>query len=205
MIKAIIFDFYGVLMRTDDTSARHAWDQKLGLPVGSVERAIHYSDLWIQAQLGRVPYQKYWDGVAEMLRMRPADIPPLREAYFSGDRLNYKAVSLVRDLKAQGQQIGLLSNDIVQLEDKLRELNIYDLFDQILISAKIGVMKPDVTAYRVALQAFKVGAHEAIYIDDSLVNIRGAQPLGIHTILYRPEMDLRAEVLRCIEESTPPK
>ena len=200
MIKAILFDFGGVLVRTEEYSARHAWDARLGLPTGSVERAIQYSDLWIQAQLGRVSYQTYWNGVAEMLRMRPAEIPPLREAYFSGDRLNYKLISLIRDLRERGLKIALLSNNIPQLEERLRELEIHTLFDHILISAKLGVMKPDVTVFRVALQTFKMAPQEVVYIDEALTNIRAAQPLGFHTILFRPEMDLRAELAHCLDQ-----
>jgi len=201
MIKAVIFDFGGVIVRTEDDSLRRAWDQRLGLPPGSVERAIHYSDLWVQAQLGRVTYQAYWDGVAEMLRMRPADIPSLRQDYFSGDRLNYRLVTVMRELKERGCQIALLSNEVSQLRLKLRELDIDGLFDHILISAETGVMKPDPTAYRVALQALNAAPYEAVFVDDSLVNIRGAQQLGVHTILFRADTDLRAELARLFEDT----
>lgn len=202
MIKAILFDFGGVLMRTEDYGPRHAWDKRLGFPIGTVERAVHHSDLWIQAQLGRVSYQTYWDGVAEMLHMRPSEIPALREDYFSGDRLNYRLVALIRDLKEAGYLIGLLSNETPELRQKLRALKIEELFDHILISAQIGVMKPDITAYRVAIQTLDVAAHEIVFIDDLLVNIRAAQPLGIHTILFRPEIDLRSEITRCLKDSS---
>jgi putative hydrolase of the HAD superfamily len=203
MIKAMIFDFGGVLVLTEDSRPRHAWDERLRLPAGSVERAIHHSDLWIQAQLGRVSYRAYWEGVAEMLRMRPEDIPPLRQDYFSGDRLNYRLVSLLRDLKSEGYTVALLANEMAQLRNRLKELQIDTLFDHVLISAEIGVMKPDPTAYRVALQALEAGPQQTILVDDSLVNVRGAQPLGIHTILFRPEIDLRSELMRTWSISLP--
>jgi epoxide hydrolase-like predicted phosphatase len=202
MIKALIFDFGGVIMRTEDHRPRHAWDERLGLPIGSVERAVHHSDLWIRAQLGRVTEQAYWNGVAEMLYMSRDLIPELRRDYFSGDRLNYRLLDLIQDLREDGHQIALLSNESLQLTAKLRELDIHSLFDHILISAEIGVMKPDPTAYRVALQALRVSPLEAVFIDDSLVNIRAAQPLGIQTILYRPETDVREELRQYLENST---
>jgi HAD superfamily hydrolase (TIGR01509 family) len=97
--------------------------------------------------------------------------------------------------------VTLLSNESLQLESRLRDYGIYDLFDHVLISALMGMMKPDPTVYRVALQAVHALPHEAVFIDDSLVNVRGAQPLGIHTILFRPELDLKAEITRLIEDS----
>jgi len=199
MIKAFIFDFGGVLARTEDYTPRHAWDERLGLPTGSVERAVHHSDIWIQAQLGRISPRVYWNGVAELLYMRKDDIDELRRDFFSGDRLNHKLVALIRDLRDKRYPVALLSNESLQLESRLREYGIHDLFDHILISAQIGMMKPDPTVYRVALHTAGAAPHETVFIDDSLVNVRGAQPLGIHTILFRPELDLKAEITKLIE------
>jgi epoxide hydrolase-like predicted phosphatase len=199
MIKAFIFDFGGVLARTEDYTPRHAWDERLGLPTGSVERAVHHSDIWIQAQLGRITPRAYWNGVAELLYMRKEDIDELRRDYFSGDRLNYRLVALIRDLREKGYPVALLSNESLQLESRLREYGIHDLFDHILISAQMGMMKPDPTVYRVALHTVQASPHEAVFVDDSLTNVRSAQPLGIHVILFRPELDLRAEITELIE------
>lgn len=202
MIKGIIFDFGGVIMRTEDHRPRHAWDERLGLPTGSVERAIHHSDLWIQAQLGRITDEAYWNGVAEMLYMSRDLIPELRRDYFSGDRLNYRLLDLIRDLRTQAYKIALLSNESLQLTNKLRELGIDELFDHVLISAHIGVMKPDPTAYRVALQTLQVKSLETVFIDDSLVNVRAAQTLGIRGILYRSGTEVREELKQHLDDSS---
>jgi epoxide hydrolase-like predicted phosphatase len=203
MIKGFIFDFGGVIVRTEDYSPRHAWDERLGLPVGSVERAVHHSDLWVQAQLGRISYHDYWKGVAELLYMHDeADIEALRQDYFSGDRLNYRLVNFIRGLREDGYPVALLSNESPELEDRLHQLEVYDLFDPVLISAQIGVMKPDMTAYRVALQALQIAPLEAIFVDDSLTNIRGAQTIGIHAILFRGGLDLRQEVAKILDQDS---
>ncbi|NDJ75737.1 MAG: HAD family phosphatase [Chloroflexi bacterium] len=194
MIKAVLFDFDGVLIRTEDRSGRQSWDQQLGLPNGSVERAVHHSDIWIQAQLGRISYDAYWKGVAELLYTTPDNIPAIRADYFSGDRLDFRLLDLIRELREQGCQVALLCNESLQFDARLQMLEIADLFDHVLVSAKTGVMKPDSTAYRIALHTLEVGPLETVFIDDSYVNIRGAQPLGIHTILFRPELDLRTEL-----------
>ena len=203
MIKAFIFDFDGVLVRTEDTSPHFAWDKRLGLAPGSVERAIRHSDLWIQAQLGRVTPRAYWTGVAEMLYMRRDDIAELRRDCLGGDRLNYRAIDLLRDLHERGCTVVLLANDSIELEARLTELGIDALFDHILISAQIGVMKPDVTAFRVALQTVGAAPGEVVLIDDSLTNIRAAQALGMHAVLVRPETDVRAELQPYLDDPSP--
>ena len=60
-------------------------------------------------------------------------------------------------------------------------------------------MKPDPTAFRVAVQTLGVAPNEAIFVDDALPNIRGAQDLGIHAIHCRECDDLRPEIMRHIE------
>ena len=54
MIRAVIFDWGGVLMRTVDASPRLAWDARLGLAPGSVNRLVFESPAWRRAQLGQI-------------------------------------------------------------------------------------------------------------------------------------------------------
>lgn len=194
VIKALIFDFKGVIVRTEDYGPRHAWDERLGLPTGSVERAVQRSDLWIQAQLGRISDTAYWRGVAELLYMRGIDINELRRDYFRGDRLNYRLLDYIRELRGAGYAVALLCNESLRFEDRLCELGIRDLFEPVIVSALIGVMKPDPTAYRVVLQDLHVAPREAVLVDDSLAHVRGAQAVGLHAILFRPETNLRDDL-----------
>ncbi len=201
MIKACIFDFGGVLVITEDYRPRHAWDERLGLPVGSVERVVHYSDLWIQAQLGRISYDDYWKGVAERLYMRQEDIDALRRDYFSGDRLNHRLVNVIKELREQGMITAILSNETAELLERLQVLGLRDLFDQVFISAQLGVMKPDPAAYRLALQALQVAPQETIFLDDALRNVRAAQQLGLHAQLFRPALNIRVEFHKTIQQA----
>jgi len=194
MIKALIFDFEGVIVRTEDYGSRHAWDERLGLPIGSVERAVRHSDLWIQAQLGRITDTTYWRGVAELLYMRGESILELRRDYFSSDRLNYRLLDYIRELRGAGYATALLCNESLRFEDRLCELGLRDLFEPVVVSALIGVMKPDPTAYRVVLQELRVASREAVFVDDSLNYVRGAQTAGLHAILFRPETNLRNDL-----------
>jgi HAD superfamily hydrolase (TIGR01509 family) len=198
-VKAFIFDFGGVIVRTEDDRPRHQWDERLGLPVGSVERAVRHSDIWIQAQLGRILPKMYWKGVAELLYMKGESVDELRRDFFSADRLNYRVIDLIQDMRNLHYPIALLSNESLELEARLQDYGIKDLFDHVLISAQIGMMKPDPTAYRVALQTLRVLPQQAVLIDASLPSVRAAQTLGINTILFRADTDLRAEVEKYLQ------
>lgn len=203
MIKrAVIFDFGGVLMKTVDYTPRHHWDDRLGLPRGAVESIVHGSAIWHKAQIGAVPVEAYWDAVGVQLGLAGDELLQLRHDFYAGDQLDQKIIDSIQRLRAKGHTVALLSNDSPELLGKLRLLGIDHLFTPLLISANLGVMKPDPAAYHAALEALQQPAAHCIFIDDRHDNVKAAQQLGIHAVLYRAGMDLCA-ALEPLLEFTP--
>lgn len=199
-VKAVIFDFGGVLMRTRDPAGRREWETRLGLPPGELERIVHGSDAWISAQRGEISAAEYWRVVGDRLHLDEQDIPALRHDYFRDDRLDPALIGLIRSLRKRGLRAGLLSNDAATLEDKLRhDLHIYDEFDAVVISAQIGVMKPDVGAYRAILTALDVQPTESVFIDDNLANVAGAAQIGMYAIHFVAGMALSITLERFLK------
>ena len=188
---AIIFDFGGVLMKTQSHAPRHAWDDRLGLPRGTVERIVHTSDSWRLAQIGQMSVAEYWADVAAQLGIDGAQLTQLEADYFSADHLDPTLVILIQDLRAAGHRVALLSNDSPALLNKLTGLGIAHLFDPLVISGDIGVMKPDPSAYQILLNQMGIPADQTVFIDDMPANISGAQAVGMHAIHYQNGTDLR--------------
>jgi epoxide hydrolase-like predicted phosphatase len=79
----------------------------------------------------------------------------------------------------------LLSNAPARLETMLHnEWHIADCFDVIVISALVGMMKPDPAIYRLTLNQLQVAPQEAVFIDDMRENVEAAAALGIHAIQF---------------------
>jgi putative hydrolase of the HAD superfamily len=195
MLKpALLFDFGGVFMKTVNYRPRHAWDERLGLAHGSVERIVHGSESWRAAQTGKLTTAEYWADVRQQLGLDEDSIATLEQDYFSGDELDLELVKYARGLQTQGYPIGLLSNDSLALMDKLQSLGIRDLFNPAVISAQIGVMKPDPQAYQIALERLGNKPGTVIFIDDMPANIDGARQLGIHAIQYTTTPALQASL-----------
>ena len=73
-----------------------------------------------------------------------------------------------------------------------------DAFDAIVISSEVGVMKPELKIYRLALGQLKVEPAEAVFVDDMPANVEAARLLGMQAIRFQsPEqiLDELAEVL----------
>lgn len=188
--QTIIFDYGGVLVRTEDYAPRHAWDDRLNLPRGSVERAVHDSESWLQAMAGRLSLADYWADVARQLGLDAADIPRLAADFYAGDRLDTALVAYIQRLRDRGCTVALLSNASPALRGELASLGIAGLFDPLVVSCEIGILKPEPGAYQAVLERAQRPPADAVFIDDMPANIEGAQAVGIHGILYTPGLDL---------------
>ena len=79
----------------------------------------------------------------------------------------------------------ILSNAPASLLEDLRDrFRVSQLFDAIILSATIRVMKPDPRAYEAVLTALGLRAEETVFVDDLLENIDAAQKLGMHGIHF---------------------
>lgn len=194
--KAVIFDWGGVLMRTQDRSGRDEWDRKLGLPQGGVERVMHGSETWNEVQRGERSDASYWQVVAGQLGVSPGDIAQLHRDFYRGDRLDQSLLDLIRDLKDRGCKVGLMSNNSLDLLNLIEENGLNGLFDAVVISAQIGVMKPAPGAFQAILDRLGVSAPDAVFVDDFPPNVEGARAAGMQAIHFQPGIDLPA-ALRC--------
>lgn len=190
--KAVVFDWGGVLMRTEDYGPRHAWDNRLGLSAGSVEAVIHGIPAWEQVQRGELDVHPYWLAVAHELNLSAEALQDLRNDFYSGDRLEPNLISLIRTMRQRGIRVGLLSNNSRLLLGEMKSLGVNHLFDAIVISAQIGVMKPHPRAYLTILEQLAVQPHDAIMVDDATANIQGAQAVGMSALQFTQDLDLQA-------------
>ncbi len=67
-------------------------------------------------------------------------------------------------------------------------------FEDILVSGVEKLKKPDPKIYQLALKRFDVKAENAIFIDDSLRNIKAASKEGIHTIHFKSSSQLKRDL-----------
>lgn len=193
MLKAVIFDWGGVLMRTVDASGRRKWEQKLDLPLYAVDRVVHGSRSWKQAQSGIISDEAYWSDVADQLGLAEAELAEFRRDYFSGDELDHEMVRFIRGLRPRFKT-ALLSNASPQLTELLDDLGVTDAFDEIVVSGLVGVQKPDPAIYQVTLRRLGLVPQESIFVDDFIENLDAARDLGMQTLHFRANTDWRAEL-----------
>jgi putative hydrolase of the HAD superfamily len=184
MIAAVIFDYGNVLSQSLDIEPRAAWERKLGLASGELERMVHNDSSWIEAQCGRLPVEAHWQHVGRALGLTLPETADLRAAFYLGEVCNHELVARIDHMRSAGLRLGLLSNFSTELRLLLRKQGLLHRFDHIAISAEIGVMKPHAAAYEAVLNRLEVPARACVFIDDQLRNVEAAQALGLHGIVF---------------------
>ena len=182
-IKAIIVDMGGVLLRTEAQEPRRALAARLGLSIEELYTIVFDSEESRRLQLGEVSYEDAWNVVAERFGLDEEGLAAVQRQMFAADRLDVELVSYLRRARCQ-VKTALLSNAGSRLRESLRDQGIEDAFDEVIISAEVGMMKPDPEIYRIALERMGVEAHEAVFVDDSPVNVEAASRLGILGIQF---------------------
>lgn len=192
LIKALIFDMGGVLVRTVDAAPRAAAEARLGLDAGQAEWLVMNSPMGRQAQHGAITTAELWGWVQNELGLDDAALALFRRDFWGGDQLDEGVVDLIRSLKPR-YQTALLSNFM----DELREVvtvryPMADAFDLIMGSCYEGIMKPDAAIFMRILTRLNRQPEETIFIDDFAHNVEGARAVGMHAIHYTPGLDLAA-------------
>ena len=105
----------------------------------------------------------------------------LLERMFAGSQLDEAMVELFRTLRVGGVPTGLLSNSWGF--GYPREL-FADMFDAVVISAEVGMRKPEPRIFEHAAQLLGLPPKACIFIDDIQANITAAEQLGFTGVLH---------------------
>jgi epoxide hydrolase-like predicted phosphatase len=183
-IKAVIWDLGGVLVRTEDRSAREQWEQRLGLEVGELDAMVFEGKVGRAAALGKAQADDIWRSLGQQLNLDKKELARLREDFWAGDRVDHQLIEKTRALRPH-RKTALLSNAWPDLRRALEETwGIADVFDEIIISAEVGFAKPDPRIYQLMLERLTLEAGEVVFIDDFKHNIEAADQLGLNTIHF---------------------
>lgn len=190
MIKTIIFDIGGVLLKTADRTPRHKLDEQFGLPHGTVEEVVFNSEQGRRAQLGKISTEQHWQLLGKRFGLDEDGLAAMRHAFWAGDQLDAELVAYIRQLK-QGYETAVISNAFDDLRHVLtHEFQIADTFDLLVISAEEGIMKPDARIFEHTLARLGRKPEETVFIDDFAHNVEGAKAVGMHAIHYQPGTNL---------------
>lgn len=93
------------------------------------------------------------------------------------------SVSVLKKLKLKGYNAYALSNyHLVAFEKAYEEYDFFKLFDGLVISSRIKLLKPGEEIFKHLLSKYGIKPEETIFIDDTEENVKAAEKLGIKGI-----------------------
>lgn len=217
--KGFIFDYGGTL----DTGGNH-WGKVLWhayerqrVPVSEQQ----FRDAYVHGErtLGRNPIIQpsftFRQTLAEKLRLQleylrtVCDCPTetyasalLDDVYTQTQEHTCHSIEVLRQLKAQGKPMVLVSNFYGNVGVVLREFGFDGLFDSIVESAVVGVRKPDPRIFQLGVDALGLQPQEVVVVGDSIdKDIVPAHAIGCQTVWYEGEpWDASAAVDRTVPD-----
>ena len=130
-----------------------------------LNRIVFDSDSGLRASIGEIAADAHWASVIQRLKRPATEISLIREEFFAGDIVDRTLVEYIRSLRGK-YKTGLISNAWSDLRDFVVREKFDDAFDQMIISAEVGAVKPEPKIFQLALQQFGVKPREAVFVDD---------------------------------------
>ncbi|GLC30134.1 HAD family hydrolase [Clostridium omnivorum] len=183
MIKAILFDFDGVLT-TDATGSQSICNyicKKIGLDMELFKKEYYkYNDNLLY---GKINHENIWEKLCKDLNTK-IDINILYESFINTP-IDSQMIQLVNKLKHQNYKIGMVTDN---KKDRIDEIvKYYDLnktFDSITVSAEVGSGKDSSEIFVQAIQHLKVNADECVFIDNQEKNLIIPKSMGMNVIYF---------------------
>lgn len=188
MIKAIIFDCFGVLVQG---TLENFIDQYLSHDEALVARA---HDINNQCSLGFISYDEQIKEFSLMAKLSIADTHKLMD----NNPRNTALLSFIRDELKGRYKIGFLSNAGENWMDELFTAEDRELFDDVVLSYEYNLVKPDAKIYELAAERLGVEPSECVFIDDIYAYVTGARDVGMQALQYKNFAALKSELAKLV-------
>jgi putative hydrolase of the HAD superfamily len=194
-ITTVISDFGGVLTSPLVQSFAAVQDET-GIPMEEIGKAMsriaeedgaHPLYELEKGKLSEVDFlRRLGDALEPALGHRP-ELHRFKEIYFEALHPNEPMIELMREARASGRRMAMLTNNVREWEPLWRaKLPVDEIFDLVVDSGFVGLRKPDREIYQLTLERLDgVGPRECLFVDDVDLNCSTARDLGMSAVHYR--------------------
>ncbi len=144
---------------------------------------------WHLLEKGEIDLAAYFDRVIEKAPAvlgRPLDMDAYGRFFRStAPGVHWMVVHKMRELKAQGLRIGLLTNNVKEFGDNWRAMfPIDDLCEVVVDSSHVGMRKPEPEIYALTCERMGISPGDAVFVDDNADNIAAARAFGMEAVHF---------------------
>ena len=185
MIKAIIFDCFGVLI-TDVLQVL-----KNELAVYDVQGAADIKGIVAAANLGIISRDESNAKVAEILGISVADY---RAKISGGEARDDALFSYIVELRKIYKTAMLSNISVDSLERRFTKAELDKYFDEVIVSGEVGFAKPSPEIYEIAADRLGLRCDECVFVDDRDMFVEAARGVGMNAFVYTDFQEFRTQL-----------
>lgn len=183
--SAIIFDYGNVLSQSQPASDTDAMASILELPLPRFTEL--YWRFRIDYDAAALDPAAYWNAMAGSVARTLSDGQIAELTVIDSRSWSHPAPVMpewARELRSAGLKTAILSNMPVPVRDYVLDCPWLPQVDAHTFSCDLGVCKPGEEIYRDCLDKLSVDASQVLFLDDREANVRAAEALGLHAVLF---------------------
>jgi putative hydrolase of the HAD superfamily len=202
-IEAVVSDFGGVLT-TPLLGSFERVQEEIQIPAESLGKALRSATAdrganpLFELERGEIEEVDFLDLLSLHLEPLLGHRPHLhrfREVYFDALDPNEPMIELMRELRASGLKMAMLTNNVREWEPLWRSmLPVDEIFEEIVDSAFVGCRKPEPRIYELTLERIGVPAEACLFVDDLPPNCEGAEAAGMRAVHFRDNEQAIGEI-----------
>lgn len=194
-IDTVIFDLGNVLINWDP---RHLYRKLFRDDVNAMERFLaevchpHWNE---RQDAGRT----WEEGIREAVALHPEQeglIRAYRERWeeMLGGAID-ESVAVLEELRDGGMRLFALTNWSQEtFPIALQRYEFLGWFEEILVSGREGLIKPDPGIFRLLISRFGIDIERAVFIDDNTRNVEGARQVGLQALHFTNPLQMRQDL-----------
>mgnify|MGYP000675223590 CR=1 FL=1 len=190
-IKNVVFDLGGVLLEWNpEKIVAQAFDNP---STGNlIMREIFLHPDWLKFDGGELTESQAIRFFAQKTGRSEEDIEKLMNVYRNSLSPFPESIDFFYELKKEKFKLFCASNIHPSIFRKLTKSHQFlKEFDGVLVSGKIGILKPNPAFYKHLIDAYALSPQETVFIDDKPENVDAAVLLGMHGIVFNTVKNCR--------------
>ncbi len=192
MFKLIIFDQGGVVFTNGTKKFVTDLAVRYGYPYEKVNDVIDGA-IGTAYRESKISRDEFWKQTVAALELKES-ADDLEKEWIDGYELIPGTKEIIAKLRTT-HKVVYLSDNVRERAEKLNEkFGFLSWFDDGIFSHEVGVRKPNLKIYQLALEKGNANASESIFIDDKLELLAPATVLGITTILFESAKQLEVDL-----------
>jgi putative hydrolase of the HAD superfamily len=202
-IEAIVSDFGGVLT-TPLIQSFMAFQDETGISTENLGKAMQAvaeangENPLFELERGDITeaafLERLGEGLEPLIGHRP-QLHRFKEIYFEALNPNEPMIELMRELKAAGYRMAMLTNNVREWEPLWRSmLPVDEIFETVVDSGFVGCRKPEPQIYGLTLERVGLPAETCLFVDDLAHNCEGARKAGMAAVHFRDNEQAIAEI-----------